>query len=119
MSRYAMSVTFAPIQSKSIQLKQNMMKNRLFYLIGTALLLCSTGTFTSCINGVDDEYLDQKNIGGGSAKDDESELPDLNGEYSENGDFELKMTYNGEKMGGKKVIVMADEKLETATFTLA
>lgn len=95
------------------------MKNRLFYLIGTALLLCSTGTFTSCINGVDDEYLDQKNIGGGSAKDDESELPDLNGEYSETGDFELKMTYNGEKMGGKKVIVMADEKLETATFTLA
>lgn len=95
------------------------MKNRLFYLIGTALLLCSTGTFTSCINGVDDEYLDQKNIGGGSAKDDESELPDLNGEYSETGDFELEMTYNGEKMGGKKVIVMADEKLETATFTLA
>lgn len=95
------------------------MKNKLFYLIGVAFLLCYTGTFTSCINGVDDEYLDQKYTGDESGKDDESETVDINGEYSLDGDYELKMTYNGEILGGKKVVVLADEKLETATLTLA
>ena len=36
------------------------MKNKLSYLIGVACLLCYTSTFTSCVNGVDDEYLEQK-----------------------------------------------------------
>lgn len=95
------------------------MKNKLFYLIGVAFLLCCIGTFTSCINGVDDEYLDQKYTGDESGKDDEGDIPDINGDYSLDGDFDLKLTYNGEVLGDKKVIVLADENLETATFTLA
>lgn len=95
------------------------MRNKLFNLIGVAILLCYTSTFNSCVNGVDDEYLDQKITDNGGGKDDESENPDINGDYSLDGDYDLKLTYNGEVLGGKKVIVLADEKLETATFTLA
>lgn len=95
------------------------MKNKLFYLIGVAILLCYVGTFTSCVNGVDDEYLDQKISGGETDKGEEGDIPDINGEFSADGDYELKMTYNGEEIGGKKVIVMADEDFATATFTLA
>lgn len=95
------------------------MKKRLFYLIGTAFLMCATGTFTSCVNGVDDEYLEQKNNGDTNDKGDESETPDINGDYYQGGDFELKMTYNGEELIGKKVTVLADEDLASASFTLA
>lgn len=96
------------------------MRNKLSYLVGVAALLCYTSTFTSCINGVDDEYLDQKiTDNGGTGKDDENAIPDINGDYSVEGDYDLKMTYNGYELGGKKVIVQADEKFETATFTLA
>lgn len=96
------------------------MKNKLFYLFGVALLLCYTGTFTSCINGVDDEYLDQIYTGGNDTNDgEEEEFLDISGDYCENGDYALKMSYNGEELIGKKVTVMADENLETATFTLA
>ena len=95
------------------------MKNKVFYLIGVAILFCYTSTFTSCINGVDDEYLDQKFTGnGGSGKDDENTIPDINGDYSVDGDYDLKMTYNGDVFDGKRVVVLADENAETATFTL-
>lgn len=95
------------------------MKKRLFYLIGTAFLMCATGTFTSCVNGVDDEYLEQQNNGSTNGKDDDDETPDINGDYYQGGDFELKMTYNGEELLGKKVTVLADEDLASASFTLA
>lgn len=96
------------------------MKNKLFYLFGIASLLCYTCVFYSCINGVDDEYLDQIYTGGNENDgSDGTELPDISGDYCENGDFALKMTYNGEELLGKKVIVMADENLESATITLA
>ncbi|WP_195406210.1 DUF4925 domain-containing protein [Bacteroides congonensis] len=98
------------------------MKNKLFYLIGVATFLCYTSTFTSCINGVDDEYLELVNNGGSgnSNKDDEAiELPDLNGDYVAGGEFELvKMTYNGEELTGKAVNIAADEQNQTATITL-
>ena len=98
------------------------MKNKLFYLIGIATLLCYASTFTSCINGVDDEYLELVNNGGNgnSNEDDETiELPDLNGDYVAGGEFELvKMTYNGEELTGKAVNVAADEQNQTATITL-
>lgn len=96
------------------------MKHKSFFLIGVAILFSCTSTFTSCINGVDDEYLDQKISGNDEAnKDEESAIPDINGDYSTEGDYELKMTYNGYPLGGKKVIVQADDKFETATLTLA
>lgn len=94
------------------------MKNKLFYLIGVASLLCYSGTFTSCINGVDDEYLEQK-ITEGTGTDDGEELSDINGDYSMEGDYELIMTCNGEPLEGKKVIVAADETNEFATLTFA
>lgn len=94
------------------------MKNKLFYLIGVASLLCYSVTFTSCINGVDDEYLEQK-ITEGTGADDGEELSDINGDYSMEGDYELIMTCNGEPLEGKKVIVAADETNEFATLTFA
>lgn len=86
------------------------MKNKLFYLIGVASLLSYTGTFTSCVNGVDDEYLEQKFTDNGGTDDESEELPDLNGEYSIEGDYDLVMTCNGDKLEGKKMIMTVDEK---------
>lgn len=96
------------------------MKNKLSYFIGVAFVLCYTSTFTSCINGVDDECLEQKLSGEGeSNNEEEEEIPDLNGNYCAGGDFDLTMTYNGEELTGKKVTVAADEMNETAVITLA
>ncbi|WP_303005143.1 DUF4925 domain-containing protein [Bacteroides congonensis] len=98
------------------------MKNKLFYLIGVATLLCSTSTFTSCINGVDDEYLELVNNGSGSNNEGDGEtveLLDLNGDYVAGGELDLvKMMYNGEELTGKTVNVAADEMNQTATITL-
>lgn len=99
------------------------MKNKSFYLIGVAALLCCANTFTSCINGVDDDYLELVNNGGGGADngngDETIELPDLNGDYVAGGELELvKMTYNGEELTGKAVNVATDEQNQTATITL-
>lgn len=91
------------------------MKNKLFYLISAACLLSYTGTFTSCVNGVDDEYLEQKMTN--STTSSEDELPDLNGEYSMVGDYDLEMTCNGDLLEGQKVVMAVDEKNESATIT--
>lgn len=91
------------------------MKNKLFYLISAACLLSYTGTFTSCVNGVDDEYLEQKTTN--STTSSEDELPDLNGEYSMVGDYDLEMTCNGDLLEGQKVVMAVDEKNESATIT--
>jgi len=95
------------------------MKNKLFYYVGAALLIGSTCTFTSCVNGVDDEYLDQVITGSGDSNNEgeEDEIPELSGEYYEGGELELKMFYNNNELTGKKVIVSADEMNETATIT--
>lgn len=96
------------------------MKNKLFYLVGIALLMCSTGMFTSCINGVDDEYLELAGSGsgeGGTAEEDDSEA--MNGEYYDGGDFDMIMTYNGEELTGRKVTFMLNEDKASATMTLA
>lgn len=96
------------------------MKNRLFYLVGIALLMCSTSMFTSCINGVDDEYLELAGSGsgeGGTAEEDDSEA--MNGEYYDGGDFDMIMTYNGEELTGRKVTFMLNEDKASATMTLA
>ena len=95
------------------------MKNKLFYLIGVASLLSYTGTFTSCVNGVDDEYLEQKFTDNGGTNDKGEELPDLNGDYSIEGDYELVMTCNGEPLDGKKVVMAVDETNESATITFS
>lgn len=97
------------------------MKNRLFYLVGAAFFVFSTSMFTSCINGVDDEYLELQGSGNGETTGDEEEedLPDLSGEYYEGGEYELKMTYNGEELTGKKVTFLPDDKNETAVIELA
>lgn len=93
------------------------MKNNLFYLIGVACLLGFTGTFTSCINGVDDEYLEQKITESAGSDDEGEELPDLNGEYSVQGDFDLELICNGEPLEGQKVVMAVDENNESATVT--
>lgn len=96
------------------------MKNKLFYLIGVACILSYTGTFTSCVNGVDDEYLEQKfTDNGGTDKEEGEELPDLNGDYGQGGDYDLLLTCNGEELGGKLISVATDENNKTATFILA
>lgn len=95
------------------------MKNKLSYLIGVACLLSYTGTFTSCVNGVDDEYLEQKFTESGGTDNESEELPDLNGDYSIEGDYELVMTCNGELLEGKKVVMAVDETNESASFTFA
>lgn len=95
------------------------MKNKLSYLIGVACLLCYTGTFTSCVNGVDDEYLEQKFTENNGTDEEGDELPDLNGDYSIEGDYELIMTCNGEPLEGKKVVMAVDETNESATITFA
>lgn len=96
------------------------MKNKLFYLIGVASLLSYTGTFTSCVNGVDDEYLEQQFTDNGETdKEEGEELPDFNGDYSIEGDYDLVMTCNGEVLDGKKVIMTVDEGNETASITFA
>lgn len=100
------------------------MKNKLFYLLGTAAMLtCSTGMFTSCVNGVDDEYLELQGQGSNSGNTDtegeEVSLPEINGDYFKGGENELTLIYNGEELTGKKVTVAADEKNETAVITLA
>lgn len=108
--------TFAPKLNKKVYA----MKNKLFYFIGVACLLSYTGTFTSCVNGVDDEYLEQKITDEGGSSDEEGEeLPDLNGDYSIEGDYELVMTCNGEPLDGKKVVMAVDETNEFATITFA
>lgn len=97
------------------------MKNKLSYLIGVACFLSYTGVFTSCVNGVDDEYLEQKFTDNGGTDDGKEgeELPDLNGEYSIEGDYELEMTCNGEKLDGKKMTMSVDENNEMASITFA
>lgn len=98
------------------------MRNKLFYLVGTALLMCSTGMFTSCINGVDDEYLELATSGGSGEEkpgDEENEGEEMNGEYFDGGDFDLKMTYNGEELTGKKVTFTLNDDKKSATITLA
>lgn len=95
------------------------MKNKLFYLIGVAGLLSYTGTFTSCVNGVDDEYLEQRFTESTETEEKGEELLDINGDYCSEGDFELKMTCNGQPLDGKKVVMAVDENHETATITLA
>lgn len=97
------------------------MKNKLFYLISVACFLSYTGTFTSCVNGVDDEYLEQKFTDDGETDKEKEgeEIPDLNGDYSIEGDFDLELTCNGEVLEGKKVILTTDEKNETASITFA
>lgn len=96
------------------------MKNKLSYLIGVAFVLCYTTTFTSCVNGVDDEYLEQQITDNeGTNEEEGEELPDLNGDYSIEGDYQLAMTCNGEVLDGKKVIMAVDENNETASITFA
>lgn len=95
------------------------MKNKLFYLIGVASLLCYSGTFTSCINGVDDEYLEQKFTEGTGSGEEGEEIPDLNGEYSMVGDFNLEMISNGDVLEGQKVVMAVDENNESATITFS
>lgn len=96
------------------------MKNKLFYLVGTALLMCSTGIFTSCINGVDDEYLELQGgtCTGGGSDDDEGGIEDLNGEYSSVGELGLKMTYNGYELNGKKITFTLNDDQESATMIM-
>lgn len=96
------------------------MKNKLFYLVGTALLMCSTGMFTSCINGVDDEYLELQGgtCTGGGSDDDEGGIEDLNGEYSSVGELGLKMTYNGYELNGKKITFTLNDDQESATMIM-
>ncbi len=81
----------------------------------------STSMFTSCINGVDDEYLELQGSqsGGTDGEEEEEPLPDLNGDYFKGGDYELTMIYNGEELAGKKVTFLADDKNETATVILS
>lgn len=93
------------------------MKNKLFYFIGVACLLSYTGTFTSCVNGVDDEYLEQKITDEGGSSEEGEELPDLNGDYSMVGDFDLEMTCNGDLLEGQQVTMAVDENNESATIT--
>ena len=95
------------------------MKNKLFYLIGVACLLNYTFTFTSCVNGVDDEYLDQKITTDSGKEEEGEEIPDLNGDYGKGGDYDVVMTYNGEVLDGKLVSVSTDETNETATLILS
>ena len=61
------------------------MKNKLLYLIGVASVLCYTSTFTSCINGVDDDYLELRggsdNNGGTDNEDGNSE--EFDGEHKD------------------------------------
>lgn len=95
------------------------MKNKLFYLISAACFLSYTSTFTSCVNGVDDEYLEQQFTDNGGTNNESEELPDLNGDYSIEGDYDLAMTCNGEVLEGKKVIMTVDENNETASITFA
>lgn len=95
------------------------MKNKLSYLIGVAFLLSYTGIFTSCVNGVDDEYLEQKFTEDSGANEEGEELPDLNGDYSIEGDYELVMTCNGQPIEGKKVVMAVDEMNESTSITFA
>lgn len=98
------------------------MRNKLFYFVGTALLMCSTGMFTSCINGVDDEYLELQggaSTGGDSDnKDEEGGFEELNGEYSSEGDLGLKMTYNGYELNGKKITFTLNDDQKSATLIM-
>lgn len=95
------------------------MKNKLSYLISVACFLSYTSTFTSCVNGVDDEYLEQKITEGTGSEEEGEELPDLNGEYSMQGDFDLKMICNGDELEGQKLVMAVDENNETATITFS
>lgn len=95
------------------------MKNKLFYFLSAACLLSYTGTFTSCVNGVDDEYLEQKFTENGGTNEKGEELPDVSGDYSIEGDFDLVMTCNGEPLDGKKVVMAVDETNESATITFS
>lgn len=97
------------------------MKNNLVYLIGAAFFVGCLSMVTSCVNGVDDEYLELSNLGGGTTdgEGEEEQLPDLNGDYSIEGDYELVMTCNGEPLEGKKVVMAVDETNESATITFA
>ena len=89
------------------------MKNKLFYLFGAALLLCSISTFTACSEDNDEPIVEKPDDGD---NDNSGDVLDLNGKYDNEN---LKMTYNGEELTGKKVTFTADEKLEKATILLS
>jgi hypothetical protein len=97
------------------------MKNLLSLFTVCLLFIGCATTFTACVNGVDDEYLELQNNSNGDSndKDDGDELPDLSGDYTNGGEYELQMTYNGEELKGRKVTFLTDDKNETATITLA
>lgn len=85
------------------------MKNKLFYLFGATLLLCSVSIFTACSSD-DDGSIDEP-------------IPpvepwELSGEYLEETQNVLKMTYNGYELAGKKVTIKADENNKTASIEL-
>lgn len=92
------------------------MKNKLFYFFGAAFLLCSVSMFTSCSSD-DDPVVDPPidNPGGG---DDESYQWEVSGEYFEGNKNALKMSYNGEELKGKKVIITTDKEKKTASIVL-
>lgn len=85
------------------------MKNKLFYLFGATLLLCSVSMFTACSsddNGPIDEPIPPV------------EPWELSGEYLGETQNVLKMTYNGYELTGKKVTIKADENNKTASIEL-
>lgn len=96
------------------------MKNKLFYFIGVALISCYTSTFTSCINGVDDEYLELQGgtCTGGGSDNGEDGIEDLNGEYSTAGELGLKMIYNGYELNGKKITFTLNDDQKSATLIM-
>lgn len=85
------------------------MKNKLFYLFGAAFLLCSIGTFTACS---DDDNVPVEN------EEPPVEPWELSGKYLEGTQNNLKMTYNGHELTGKKVTIKADEENKTASIEL-
>lgn len=95
------------------------MKNKLFYLFGAAFLLCSIGTFTACSDGDDDPIVE---VPGGdddeNGGDDNDDTWVLSGEYFAGNANILKMTYNGEELTGRKVIVKTDEENKKASLVL-
>lgn len=97
------------------------MKPKLLLLFGIVIALSTLVTLNSCVNGVDDEYLElqSNNQQGGNKPGDEVKLPDLNGDYTSGGEWDLRMSYNGEELKGKKVTIAADDTNETAIITLA
>lgn len=90
------------------------MRNKLFYLFGAAFLLCSICTFTSCSSVEEDSIEDVID----DEEDEEDDVLDLNGQYSSEDDYALKMTYNGEELTGKRATVFTDDN-KTAIIELS